>query len=209
MSANSIMDLLTGPQAAGARQQLSAKLGLSDQQTSQVLQSLLPALAGGLASNAQKPGGVEALLGALSSGNHARYLENPQSLASSETVADGNAILGHLLGSKDMSRNVAAAASQKTGIDNNLMKAALPIIATMVMSQLSRQTQGGKASAQAGGFDLGGLMDMIGGAAGGQASGKTAPAGGGLLGGLASMLDSDKDGSPIDDIFDMVMKGRK
>lgn len=208
MSSNSIMDLLTGPDAAAARQQLSQKLGLDEQQTGQVLQSLLPALAGGIASNAQKPGGVEALLGALSSGRHASYLDNPQSLASPETLTDGNAILGHLLGSKDMSRTVAAAASQKTGIDNNLMKMALPIIATMVMGQLSKQTKGANASAQPGGFDLGGLMDMIGGAAGGSA-GASQNAGGGLLGGLASMLDGNKDGSPIDDIFDMVMKSRK
>ena len=114
MSLNSIMDLLNAPQAAGARQQLSQQLGLSEQQTNQTIAALLPALAAGLASNAQKPGGVEALLGALSKGSHEQYLDQPGSLAQPGSIADGNAILGHLLGSKDMSRAVAGAAAKKT-----------------------------------------------------------------------------------------------
>ncbi len=205
MSMNSIMDLLTSPQTAGARQQLSQQLGLSEAQTGQAIQALLPALAAGLASNARKPGGVEALLGALASGQHAQYLDQPQKLARPETIADGNAILGHLLGSKEMSRAVAGAAAKKTGLSDQALKMALPIIASMVMAHLSRQAKG---SAPKGGsaFGLDDLMDMLGGAAGGQASGSRQ---GGMLGGLLNMLDADKDGSAMDDIFNMVMKSRK
>jgi hypothetical protein len=199
------MDLLSAPQAAGAREQLGQKLGLSDKQTSQALEALLPALAAGLASNAQKPGGIEALLGALSKGSHERYLDDPKSLGHPDTIADGNAILGHLLGSKDMSRAVAGAAAKKTGLSDQVMKMALPVIASMVMSQLSRKTKS-KASAGGSAFGLDDLMGMIGGAAGGKATGK---AQGGMLGGLMNMLDADKDGSALDDIFSMVMKSRK
>lgn len=48
-------------------------------------------------------------------------------------------------------------------------------------------------------------MDMLGGAASGQTSGSEQ---GGMLGGLLNMLDADKDGSAMDDIFNMVMKSR-
>lgn len=205
MSMNSIMDLLTSPQTASARQQLSQQLGLSEAQTGEAIQALLPALAAGLASNAQKPGGVEALLGALASGKHAQYLDQPQQLARPETIADGNAILGHLLGSKDMSRAVAGAAAKKTGLSDQVMKMALPVIASMVMAHLSKQTKGG-AQKGAAGFGLDDLMGMLGGAAGGQTSGSKQ---GGMLGGLMNMLDADKDGSAMDDIFNMVMKSRK
>ncbi len=204
MSLNSIMDLLSAPQAAGARQQIGQQLGLDDAATSKAIQALLPALAAGLASNAQKPGGIEALLGALSSGQHDRYLDQPQSLARPETVADGNAILGHLLGSKDMSRAVAGAAAQKTGLSDQVLKMALPMVATMVMGQLAKGTQG-KQSASANTFGLDDLMGMIGGAAGGQAKPQ---GGGGLMGMLGGMLDSNKDGSAVDDIFRMVMKSK-
>ncbi len=204
MSLNSIMDLLSAPQAAGARQQIGQQLGLDDAATSKAIQALLPALAAGLASNAQKPGGIEALLGALSNGQHDRYLDQPQSLARPETVADGNAILGHLLGSKDMSRAVAGAAAKKTGLSDQVLKMALPMVATMVMGQLAKGTQGKPAASNT--FGLDDLMGMIGGAAGGQAKPQ---GGGGLMGMLGGLLDSNKDGSAVDDIFRMVMKGKK
>ena len=207
MELNSIMDLLSAPQAAGAREQLSQQLGLSDKQTGQAISALLPALAAGLASNAQKPGGIDALLGALTNGGHDRYLAQPQALAKPESIADGNAILGHLLGSKDMSRAVAGAAAKKTGLSDDLLKMALPVVATMVMGQLSKKAKG--STAQGGGVSMGldDLMGMLGGAAGGQAS--TTPKQGGVVGGLMGMLDSNKDGNALDDIFSMVMKGRK
>jgi hypothetical protein len=210
MSLDSIMDLLSAPQAAGARSQLGQQLGLSDQQAGAAIQALLPALAAGLASNAQKPGGLEALLGALSSGKHDRYLDKPEELGQPASIMDGNAILGHLLGSKDMSRAVAGAASKKTGLDDKLMKMALPMVAAMVMGQLSKKAKSAPDSGGRGnsGFGLDDLMGMVGGAATG---GRGAPPAkqGGLLGGLMGMLDADKDGSVVDDIFAMVMKSRK
>lgn len=207
MSLNSLTDLLSAPQAAGARQQLAQKLGLSEAQTGQAIQALLPALAAGLASNAQKPGGIEALLGALSRGGHDQYLDQPEMLTRPESIADGKAILGHLLGSKDMSRAVAGAAAKKTGLEDQVLKMALPIIASMVMGQLSKKAKGNAAAGGQAGFGLDDLIGMIGGAAGG----KSAPASqqGGMLGGLMNMLDANKDGSALDDIFSMVMKSRK
>ena len=51
------------------------------------------------------------------------------------------AILGHVLGSKEASRQVAAGAAQKTGIDPSVLKQMLPIVAAMVMGGLSRQSK--------------------------------------------------------------------
>jgi hypothetical protein len=41
-------------------------------------------------------------------GKHEQYIVNPDIMSSMETLTDGNNILGHLFGSKDTSRNVAA-----------------------------------------------------------------------------------------------------
>ena len=137
-----LLELLAGAQAKPAKQQLGQQFGLDDAATQQALAALIPALAAGLKSNAGKSGGVESLLGALSQGNHGRYIDEPSLLGRPETRDDGNGILGHLLGSKDMSRSVASHASQKTGLDTGLLKKMLPIVATMVMGSLSKPQRG-------------------------------------------------------------------
>ena len=52
-------------------------------------------------------------MSALSSGNHGQYLDRPASLADPAAVTDGNGILGHLLGSKDVSREFASVRRRK------------------------------------------------------------------------------------------------
>lgn len=210
-----LLDLLAGAQARPAKQQLGQQFGLSDDLTQQAMSALIPALAAGLKSNASQPGGVEALLGALGKGGHGRYLDDPSLLGRTETRDDGNGILGHLLGSKDMSRSVASQAAQKTGIDSAILKQMLPLVATMVMGSLSKKSEepdtlaqltgmlgGGSANSQSGG--LGGLL---GGLLGGGK--KQAAAQNDGLGILGTLFDADRDGSAMDDIFQMVLKGRR
>ena len=208
-----LLDLLAGAQAQPAKQQLGQQFGLSEDMTQQAMAALIPALAAGLKSNASQPGGVEALLGALNKGSHSRYLDEPNLLGRPETRDDGNSILGHLLGSKEVSRSVASRASEKTGLDNEMLKQMLPIVATMVMGSLSKKSEepdtvsqlavlfGGGQSQQSGG--LGGLL---GGMLGGGRQRQPQSDGLGMLGAL---FDADRDGSAMDDIFQMVLKSRK
>ena len=58
-------------QAVGA---LAQQFGLSNEQAGSALSALLPALAGGLQRNVSQQGGLEALVGALTSGQHGQYL---------------------------------------------------------------------------------------------------------------------------------------
>lgn len=134
-----LMELLMNAGGNAAVGQLGARFGLDEGQTQAALQQLLPALGGGLQRNVAAQGGVDALLGALSNGNHSRYLDNPELLGAEETTQEGNGILGHLLGSKDASRAVAAEASAATGIGADILKQMLPVVATMVMGSLSKQ----------------------------------------------------------------------
>lgn len=127
----------------GAVQQLGQRFGLSADQTSAALNQLVPALANRLQRNTSQEGGMDALLGALLNGNHAQYLDNPETLGDESTTQEGNAILGHILGSKDVSRAVADQASEQTGIGADTLKSMLPVVAAMVMGSLSK---GGSAS---------------------------------------------------------------
>jgi len=210
-----LLDLLGGAQARPATQQLGAQFGLDENMTQMAMKALLPALAAGLTSNASKPGGMEALLGALQGGQHGRYLDDPTQLSQSQTRDDGNGILEHLFGSKDVSRSVASHAAQKTGIDSGLLKQMLPIVATMVMGSLSKRSQEPDVMTS--------LMGMLG---GGAPQPAPQPSGlGGLLSGLfgggkptpqptkasglGALFDADGDGSAMDDIFQMVLKARR
>jgi hypothetical protein len=141
----------------------------------------VPALSAGLRQNLQTPDGLSGLVGALAGGGHQRYLDDPGVLGDAETVADGNAILGHILGSKDVSRRVAADAGAQTGLSPDVLKRMLPLVATLVTAAMSRQSAASGASLLSTGSGSGGLLEMLGGA-----------------------LDSNKDGSPLDDITGML-----
>ena len=75
-----------------------------------------------------------------------------------ETLTDGNNILGHLFGSKDTSRNVAAQAAESTGIDVSLIKKALSLLAGLAMGAVSKSSEGGKKLDDSAGDLFGNLM---------------------------------------------------
>ncbi len=164
--------------------QVAGSLNLKPQDAGAAIAKMLPALTGGLKQNIQSQGGLDSLLGALGGGKHKRYVENPAEIVQQTGISEGNAILGHLLGSKQRSREVAAEASQQTGIDAGILKKMLPMIATMAMGSLSKQQSGGGA-----------LSDLMGQNAGTKSRGM-----------LDSFLDKDNDGSMVDDLLGMARK---
>lgn len=197
-----ILETMLAAQNGGAVQQLGRQFGLSDDQVGSALSALVPALAGGFAKNAAASGGLDGLLGALAGGRHASYLDDLTSLAQPSTAADGNGILGHVLGSKDVSRQVAVQAAASSGVGADILKKMLPVVAAMMMGAMAKRA-GGHAAAPAGlPGGLGGGLSLPGGL-GANVSG--AP-GGGLLDMLAPMLDRDRDGSVVDDVAGMLGK---
>lgn len=188
-----ILETILSAQGGGAASQLGLQFGLDSRQTQSALGALLPALAGAVNQNARGQGGLEGLLGALGGGQHSRYLDQPSTLGDPATVQDGNGILGHLFGSKEVSREVASRASQQTGIGADILKRMLPVVAAMVMGGLSKGAGAGAAGFSPQAPQMPGF-----GAGGGQAS-----AGGGLLDMLTPMLDSNQDGSALDDVLKM------
>lgn len=140
-----MLDAILNSQNGAAVRQLGTSVGLPEDQTSAALAALLPALASGFQRNLQSPDGMAALVGALTSGNHGRYLDSPASLGTAAALTDGNGILGHVLGSKDVSRQVAAQAAAQTGISADVLKRLLPLVATMMMATFAQQRSNGAA----------------------------------------------------------------
>ena len=173
-----ILDEILQAQDGAAVRQLGNRFGLPPEQTASAMSALVPALAAGLQRNMSQESGLEGLLSALATGGHERYLEDPSTLAEPATTEDGNGILGHLFGSKDVSRRVAQRASDQTGIGAGVLKQMLPVVAAMVMGGLSRNA----ARSQG---------DTI----------ETPARASGLLSLLTPVLDRNRDGSMIDDVI--------
>lgn len=136
-----LLEMVLGQQNQGAVEQVAKKLNIDAGDALKGLSSLLPALQGGMKKNISQQGGLESLLGALNSGRNQQYVEQPEMLGQQQAVDNGNSILGHLLGSKEVSRSVAANASQQTGLDSSVLKKLLPMAATMMMGSLGKQQQ--------------------------------------------------------------------
>jgi hypothetical protein len=163
---NILDSLLGGSGDTGVVSQLAGRFGLDEDQARSAIASLVPALAGGVQRNTASPGGLESLLAALQGGQHQRYLDDPATLGTDESVADGNGILSHVLGSKDVSRQVAQRAASQTGVGADVLKKMLPLVAGLVMAHLSKKAAATptEAPAQAGG---GGLLESLTGLLGG------------------------------------------
>jgi hypothetical protein len=223
--ATNLLDMIMQAQGGASAKQAGKSLGLNQSQTQKAISALLPAISSALKQNTQSPQGLAGLLNALQNGNHSQYISDPKMMGRPETITDGNAILGHLFGSKDVSRAVAGHAAQQTGIGADLLKKLLPMVASMAMGGISQQTRqpdmksqlaklaieqmmgGGAQSAQSSG--LGGLLGSI--LGGGQARQQRQvqrqvqqdhQQGLGLIG---KMLDADGDGNLMDDVLKMAM----
>ena len=183
----SILDAMINAQDGAAVRQIGSQLGLGEDQTATALSALVPALAAGVQRNAQTEGGLGDLISALSSGHHDQYIDNPTSLVGPSAVAEGNGILGSLLGSKDVSREVAARAATQTGLSADVLKKILPLAATLMMGALSKQSGARSPAAAAG---LGGT-------------------GGSIMALLAPLLDQNRNGSIVDDVTSMIGRAMK
>jgi hypothetical protein len=175
-----ILESLLNAQGGAAVRQMGQQFGLGEAQTSDALSALVPALASGFQRNMQSTGGLESLVGALTGGRHAQYLDDPSTLAGA--ADDGNGILGHIFGSKDVSRQVATRAAAQTGIDPSILKQMLPLVAALMMGTMSRQHASPAAASM------------------------NADLGGGLMSMLTPVLDQNRDGSMIDDVIGMLGK---
>lgn len=178
----------------GGISSIARQLGISEDQTARGAAALTPAILGGFQKQAQGGGGLEGLgglLGRLGGGGLLDEVQSPQPA----DVNHGNAVLGQIFGSKDVSRTVAQNAASNTGLNPDLLKKMLPLLAMAVAGYMARQKSGGGQGATQGG--LGGLL---GGLLGGGGTGQK-------QGGLASMLDRDGNGNPLDDILRRMGKG--
>ncbi|WP_461534446.1 DUF937 domain-containing protein [Sinomicrobium sp.] len=194
-----IADLLNsdlGKQIIGG---VSGEAGTSTQETTSVLSMALPVLMGAMQKNASSPEGASSLLGALSGSKHSGggILDNLGGFfdggINQEDEQDGAGILGHILGSKQST--VENAISQKSGVSTSAVSKIIKIAAPILMGYLGKQARSQNVNSAEG------VSGLLGNLMGGQGEQNQSL--------VTSLLDSDGDGSVLDDIAGMAFGGKK
>ena len=185
-----ITDLLA---ATGGLDSLARELGIDPQQAASGAAALAPAIVNGFQKHEDgSGGGLADLLAKLGGGG---LMDQVLAPGSTDTDA-GNTVLGHIFGSKDVSRAVAGQASTQSGLAPELLKKMLPLLAMLVGGLLAKggagETSGTGATSASGG--LGGVL-------GGLFGGSDAGGVGAVLGRLGSMLQANGGANALDDVL--------
>ncbi|MDG1573004.1 DUF937 domain-containing protein [Robiginitalea sp. M366] len=188
-----ILDLMSSPMGQQLIRGVSQETGQPEDQTANLLSMAMPLLMGAMKKNASTPEGAAGLMNALSSKHSGGILDDLGGLFSggvdASVMKDGAGILGHVLGSRQPA--VENALSQKSGMDPSAIANILKIAAPIVMGFLGRQR------AQTNVSDANGLTSLLGSMLGGQPQANQSL--------ITSLIDTDGDGSVLDDVADMVL----
>ncbi len=175
-----ILESLLGGNNQQLIRQLANTVGLDEASVNQVVNQLMPVISKSLQQNMGQSSGVSGLLNSL--GQYQQYVDQPEKLAEPVAIDEGNAVLGEVFGSKDVSRQVASHVAEKTNVDTSLVKQLLPMAATIVMGSLSQKVSTSN-SLQSGTVESSDISDV-----------------------LISFLDSDNDGDISDDLINLARK---
>ncbi|MFL6248088.1 MAG: DUF937 domain-containing protein [Thermoanaerobaculia bacterium] len=183
---NDVMSLVQNQLTGSNLASISNAIGADPHTTNNAISAAVPLLISALANNASRPEQAAKLNVALQKDHDGSLLDNLGGFLNNPALANGAGILAHIFGGRQSKVETGVAGA--TGLNAGQIAKLLPILAPIVMAAL------GKARSSRG-LDEGGLAGML-------QNEKSAAAsqGGGLLGSLSSMLDSDGDGSAIDDL---------
>lgn len=203
----SLQDLLGQDQGNAALGEISNTVGAEPSLVNSAIQMALPAIIGGLAKNAADPQGAQSLDQALSRDHDGSILGNLGGLGSmilgqlqtpepTPKQLDAGGILGHILGNNQ--GPVVQQVSNNTGLNMGQVAQILMMLAPLVMGYLGQQKQQQ-------GIGADGLGGLLGGLLGGQTAAAPQSSGNAMVDMASSMLDSDRDGSAMDDIASMAL----
>lgn len=187
---SSVTDMLTQSLQGAALNRLGAQIGSDPQTTSAAVSAAVPMLVGALARNSTSQSGAQDLAAALSRDHDGSVLDNVGGfLAGGGSGTTGAGILRHMFGGRQAA--VEQAVAQSSGLDGAASGQLLAMLAPLVMAAIGRSAR----QQSGGGLDPSILAGMLGGE---QASlSQRAPD---LMGTLGQLLDSNQDGSIVDDL---------
>ncbi len=192
-----ITELLNSSIGQSIVQNVAGKLGMSPNEASSAVKTAIPTILAGMSRNSQSKEGAESLNRAIESKHDGSLLDNLSDMLqghSQDLQKDGDGILGHIFG--DKRSVIEQTISTKTGVSNDKMGPLLSTLAPIVMAYIGKEKKQSNANA----VDL---NSMLGGLIGGAQKSKK---GGGILNMISGVLDKDRDGDVMDDIFEILGK---
>ena len=226
-----ILDAFRGPDGAALVGGIARSAGIDGNQAVKAIESLLPALAYGFERNTLSRGGLADLLKALGDGHHEGYISDPTQIGNPAMVADGNKILGYVIGPEGAVDRAVSQAAYDSGISGSILRSVLPTLAALVMgwlfkggkgalgdvlSKIPRVDPGGFGSGEGQSANAGGGLPapVPGGSGNGGGFGGTAGGSGNPGGGPLSMPDlnrmnpqRDRGDNPYGDLGDVLQRG--
>lgn len=169
---------------------LSADLGADKEQVSKASSALLPELLSAMNKNVKSEKGLDSLFSALDDHKDVD-VSNASAFLKNVDLADGQKILGHLLGNK--TEEVEKKVAKESGLKGKQVKKMMLMLAPMLMGFLGSQKK--KQS----GFDQKSLLTMLAGLAGGSGLSSLLTS----LGG-SKQKSSKKKGLDVSDAVDLV-----
>jgi hypothetical protein len=192
-----LIDLLNSREGKQLISGMARETGQTENKMADVLSMAMPLLLGAMKKNVSDEKGADGLMEALSGKHTGSILENLGGLfgggVDKEVIDDGTGILGHVFGKKQPA--VENALSKKSGLDAGTVAQILKIAAPIVMGYLGRQKARNKIE------DASDMNTLLGSMLGGQPSENQSL--------IMSLIDTDGDGSVLDDVADMVLGARK
>lgn len=176
----------------GATSQIGQKIGADEQTTNSALSAAIPLLFSALAKNASEPSGAQELYQAVAKDHDGSILSQMESFLGNPESANGAGILKHVLGNQQPM--VTNGLSKNTGLDNDQVGQLLQIAAPLVMGMLGKQQKQSD-------LDVNGLTGLLFGEK--QTVEQSNPD---LMSTLNILLDSNKNGSALDEILGMLGK---
>lgn len=183
---NTISQMITQQIAGGVAAQLASRLGISEGTARTAVQLAVPLVVAALARNAAQPQGAQDLHQAVTQDHDGSILDNLNGYLANPESANGSGILGHVLGGQRPA--VESNLAQATGLDPGSAGSLLEMVAPLVMGAVGREQQQN-------GLDSQGLSQYL-----GEQQQQAESANPDLMGSLSSMLDSNRDGSVVDDL---------
>jgi len=166
--------------------QIGQQVGLGQEQTAGILGQVIPALLGGLNKNSNQSSGLESLFGALVKDHNGSNLNRVDDIIDNPEKAEGPSILDHIFGGRQT--NIENQIGRTSGIDLAQIAKIFSIAAPIVMAALGKQRKQAD-------WNMSGLSDAL-----TQTTENIRQENQQGMSWIEKMIDSDNDGSTMDDI---------
>ena len=189
--ADNILDLILKQVGGGAAEKLGGQLGLSGDQAQGGLKAAVPLLLGAMERNTSSAEGALSLNRALERDHDGSILDNIEGFMGDPGKGNGAGILKHVLGGRR--GGVEDRLAEKTGMDQGAIGKLLEVAAPLVLGALGKQRkEQGLGATQMSQFII--------------KEREQTENGSGWLGMASELLDTDDDGSVLDDLSGFVGK---